>query len=454
MGWIKRGCLLLALLLGLTGCSGLSAEELYQLPEATEDYYDLQEAMNELLGEGLSYQAPAAGTRREPVQLTDLDGDGVDEAVAFFRGSAGEVVIYVLAKEAGVYTPTAVIDGAGSAVASVEYADVDGQGDLEILVSYQVSESVTQALQVYRYEGTGTVNLLTAGCSQYFLADLDHDGLPEIFCLTGNGANTTATVSYYNSRDGELTHGEELRLSFSYDSLRRANKGTLSDDAGAMLVSGVVAEGLLVTDIFVDDGDGLRQVTAKRDILRSAAVDGASYAYPADIDHDGAVEVAFAEALPGSAGDSRTNLALRWYDVDSGGKCIPQTLTYQSFDDNWYFEFPEYWDGAVTARAAAISTTVDTVRFYRILDEGRESGDFEIGDEKTTEHVLTIYTLRGSSRQRYAEEHGLSILYSDSNISYAAELNTKAHAWEGTITLAQVSEQFHMLRAGVAARSN
>lgn len=454
MGWIKRGCLLLALLLGLTGCAGLSAEELYQLPEATEDYYDLQAAINELLSEGLSYQAPASGTRREPVQLTDLNGDGVDEAVVFFRGAAGEVIIYVLSKEGAVYTPAAVIDGAGSAVASVEYADVDGQGDLEILLSYQVSESVTQALQIHRFEENGTVNLLTASCSQYFLADLDHDGFPEIFCLTGNGPNTTAAVTYYNSRDGELFHGEELRLSFSYDSLRRANKGTLSDGAGAMLVSGVVAEGLLVTDIFVDDGDGLRQVTAKRDVLRSQSVDGVSYAYPADINHNGTMEVAFAEPLPGDYAGSRTNLALRWYAVDSNGKCTPQTLTYQNFDENWYFEFPEHWDGTVTAEAADISNTVDAVRFYRILDPALATGDFEIGNEKTTEHVLTLYTLRGTNRQRYAEEHGLSILYSDSNISYAAELNTDAHAWEGTITLAQVSERFHMLRAGVAARDN
>lgn len=454
MGWIKRVCLLLALLLGLTGCAGLSAEELYQLPEATEDYYDLQAAINDLLSEGLSYQAPASGSRREPVQLTDLDGDGVDEAVAFFRSAAGEVTVYVLSKEAELYTPSAVIDGAGSAVASVEYADVDGQGDLEILLTYQVSESVTQALQVYRYDENGMVNLLTAGCSQYYLADLDDDSFPEILCLTGNGANVTTTVSYYDGRDGELTHGEEQRLSFSYDSLRRAKKGTLSDNVDAMLISGVVGNGLLVTDIFVDDGGSLRQVTAKKDVLQSVSVDGASYAYPADVNHDGVMEVAFAEQLPTPPVSSTANLALRWYAVDSSGKCVAQTLTYQNFDDNWYFEFPEQWDGTVTANVENTSSAVDAVQFYRILDQGRETGIFEIGDKKTTEHVLTIYTLRGSNRQQYAEEHGLSILYSDSEISYAAELNASAHAWEGTITLAQVSERFHMLRAGVAARNN
>lgn len=454
MGWIKRGCLLLALLLGLTGCSGLSAEELYQLPEASKDYYDLQAAINELLDQGLSYQAPTSGARQEPVQLTDLDGDGEDEAVAFFRTGSGEVTVYVLDKIEGVYTPAAVIDGAGLTVVSVEYADLFGEGKLEIILTCQVSQSVTQALQVYRFGENGAVNVLTAGCSQYSLADLDGDNNPELFCITGNGAEDTATVAYYDGQEEELRYGESQRLSFPYDSIRRAKKGTLSDGAGAMLVSGVTGEGMLVTDIFVDDGGMLRQVSPKRDVLSSASVDGVSYAYPADVNHDGTIEVAVAEVLPSAPIDSALYFALRWYAIDSVGRCEEQTLTYQNYDENWYFEFPEYWDGAVTVRPEHISEAVNAVHYYRILDKGRETGYFEIGDDKTTQRILTIYTLRGSSRQSYAEEHQLSVLYSDSEISYAAELNDDAHAWEGTITLAQVSERFHRLRPGLAARKN
>lgn len=443
---IRRGCLLLALLLGLTGCSGLSTEELYQLPEASKDYYDLQAAINELLDQGLSYQAPASGARREPVQLTDLNSDGVDEAVAFFRSAAGGVTVYVLSKAEGVYTPAAVIDGAGSAVASVEYADVDGNTGLEILLTYQVSESVTQALQVYRCDEDGAVNILTAGCSQYFLADLDGDDRSEIVCLTGNGADTSAGISYYDGQAGEILHGEEQRLSFPYDGLRRAKKGTLSDGTGAMLISGTAGDGILATDIFVDDGGMLQRVTPKKDVLRSMAVDGGSYAYPADMNGDGIMEVAVAELLPGVLTDSRTYSALRWYAVDSDGRCEAKLVTYQNFDENWYFEFPEFWDGTVLVQEEDVSSVVSAVQFYRILDQGKRPGVTDLADEDQAELVLTIYTLRGENRQSYAEEHELSILYSDSEISYAAALNGAARPWEGTITLAQVSERFRMLR--------
>ena len=214
----RRICLLLAVLLVLGGCSGLSAEELYRLPEATEDYYDLQEALSDVLAEGYNYLAPASGARQEPVQRTDLNGDGVDEAVAFFRSSAdGGVTIYIFSRENEVYVPSAVIEGTGSAVASVEYADLDGQGDLEIVLTYQVSEAVPQALQVYRYDENGAVILLNGSCSRYELADLDGDGLSELFCITGNGGETPATVAYYDGQAGQLKRSDELRLSFGYD---------------------------------------------------------------------------------------------------------------------------------------------------------------------------------------------------------------------------------------------
>ena len=83
---IKILAALLALCL-LCGCSGMSVDELYCLPEASEDYYNLQDALNEVLEQNYSYHAPSSGARREPVQLVDLDHDGVDEAVAFFRSN-------------------------------------------------------------------------------------------------------------------------------------------------------------------------------------------------------------------------------------------------------------------------------------------------------------------------------------------------------------------------------
>ncbi len=421
-------------LLVLTGCSGLSYEDLYSLPRATEDYYDLQEALNEVLEDGYNYSAPSSGARQEPVQLTDLDADGVDEAVAFFRSSDnGAIKIYIFSKSEDVYTPAAVIDGTGSAVASVEYADLDGKGDLELIVTYQVSESVTQALQVYCYaEGEATV-VLTASCGRYELSDLNTDGLPEVLCLTGSGADNPAVLECYGCRDGELQRMGEQRLSFSYDNLRKVQEGTLLGDAKGIIFSGVSSEGQLLMDVFTIQEETFQAVIPEESILMSLPIHS-YYVYPDDLNADGIIEIPQTRQLPAYDSGSAAQCVIDWYGLKSDGSCEKQYTTYQNFSENWYLTIPESWDEGLIIKAVDESTTVSTVSFYRQED-----------DNTTPQEILTIYTLKGAERQNYAEAHSLSILFNDSETIFAVTL-AAAEPWEGTVTMSQVSEMFHYTR--------
>ena len=55
--------------------------------------------------------------------MVDLDGDGREEALAFFRQSDGEkpLKIYVFTDNGDSYAQTAVIEGSGLAVYSIAY---------------------------------------------------------------------------------------------------------------------------------------------------------------------------------------------------------------------------------------------------------------------------------------------------------------------------------------------
>ena len=74
----------------LTGCGLKSGEDLYQLPKASAEYESLQTCLEDILDRGLEYSAPLTGSNLQSVQLTDLDNDGTDEAIAFFRDSSAE----------------------------------------------------------------------------------------------------------------------------------------------------------------------------------------------------------------------------------------------------------------------------------------------------------------------------------------------------------------------------
>lgn len=87
--------LLLALLCALltaalSGCAfNASAEEMYTPPQLPAEYTELQTQIDAILAGGAEYAAPTSGTNIQSVQMVDLDGDAVEEAVAFFSQLRG-----------------------------------------------------------------------------------------------------------------------------------------------------------------------------------------------------------------------------------------------------------------------------------------------------------------------------------------------------------------------------
>ena len=77
-----------ALTLLLTGCFVKTVDELYTLPRHSDEYDRLELAIEKVLtSQNASYAAPVSGVNQQSVQLADLDGDGMDEAIAFLKAA-------------------------------------------------------------------------------------------------------------------------------------------------------------------------------------------------------------------------------------------------------------------------------------------------------------------------------------------------------------------------------
>ena len=106
------GLLLLACLL-LAGCRmDSTVEELFTLPRLPTEYTTLSRQLDQLLSEGYEYMAPTSGRNIQSLQMVDIDGDGQDEALAFFRLSNGEkpLKIYVFHSREDSYELTSIIE--------------------------------------------------------------------------------------------------------------------------------------------------------------------------------------------------------------------------------------------------------------------------------------------------------------------------------------------------------
>ena len=79
-----RALALAALCLLLGGCAmNVSTDKLYALPSLPAEYASLEAEINALLSDGAEHAAPISGSNLQSVQMVDLDGDGVEEAVAW-----------------------------------------------------------------------------------------------------------------------------------------------------------------------------------------------------------------------------------------------------------------------------------------------------------------------------------------------------------------------------------
>lgn len=403
----------LMLVLMLSGCGLFDTETLYCLPEAPEDYYDLQEALSAVIAQGLSYHAPAAGMHRETVQLVDLDGDGTDEAVAFFRSEAeGAVKCYIFSRQNGVYETAAILDCAGSSVASVMYEDLDGSGKLEILIACQVSQAVPQALQVFGYDGGVIQNLGTISCSRYALGTLGQEGA-YLLCFSDQGSER-GLLSCYQLRQGNLASRGEFSLSGCYSDMADIQEVVLEQGAEGIAVAFPQGE-TTVYDLITLTEEQLVQVKSDR-LYAQVAV-------PQDIDGDGVTEFPQKVTEAGAEGET----LLQWYGISPRGRAVKKQVTYQPPEGTWYLELPDSWGQNVSVSLP--QTGEDNVACVTF---SRKTGG---------EELLSIYTLTNT----YALESGLRVLYSSAQVVYAASINENAELWEGTVTMAQVSEGFHPL---------
>ena len=133
---------MLTLLLG--GCFLETAEGLYAVPKQSEDYYNLQGAIEAAMPNGASYCPPTSGENQQAVQLADLDGDNEDEAIVYFKTTGDlPLAVYVFDKQENSFSLVATKEGAGSAFDHVLYVEVDDAPGYEIVLGRQISGEIS-----------------------------------------------------------------------------------------------------------------------------------------------------------------------------------------------------------------------------------------------------------------------------------------------------------------------
>ena len=209
MKLIRTIPVLAVLLFALSGCTFPSGDDLLAAPKPSANYQTLQVELENLLSSGVTYTAPTDGENRSPIQLVDLDGDGADEAIAFFRGSSSVTSnafkVYVYKKQDQQYVCTGAIEGKGTAILSVDYPTITPAGRRGMLIAWKLPGDGVGALTMCDFDKNCAPGLLLeTEYSAMELADLTGDGAKDLLLITNNPAGQRECPGEQTSVGGVL----------------------------------------------------------------------------------------------------------------------------------------------------------------------------------------------------------------------------------------------------------
>lgn len=445
----KLALLAVALAGLLTGCFFRGADKLYTVPQPPKDYEALQARLQEVVAQGGEYAAPLSGEMIQSVQLQDLDGDGKQEAIAFFRLSSEEkpLKIYIFRQVGEDYETASVIEGAATAINSVEYVQMNGDPQKEIVVSWQLNAQV-HALACYAVEDGQVEEILRTDYDSYRLFDLDQDNQQElvVFRTPAEGA----PLAEFYDNDGALTLAGTAPLStgavtgtdgaIKSDYLTILRTGYLSGREPALFAVSSYGESGTITDIFAVREGTFRNITLNSETGESTeTIRYYTQVSERDVNGDGIMEVPQPVPLAEyrNTGETVNFWLIRWRQFDAQGNPAEVFNTYHNVRDGWYFILPDGWGKNLTLSRSDLA------------GGGERSVTFSYweGLEDTEpQPFLTIYRLTGAnrvSRSRRGNRFPLLTVTGTTDTIYAAEIR---EGWDSGLTEEDVKARFAIIR--------
>lgn len=404
-------CSVLIWVLLLCGCQMRTVDQMYALPERSEDYKSLQTVINNAMN-GMEYSAPISGENQQLVQMQDLDGDGIPECLLFAKGGEERPLhILIFSQQEDAYVHTDTIDVVGTAFEKVEYAQIDGKGGVEIVVGSQVSDQVSRSVSVFTLTGGEAEQLVTADYLNFLTVDLDANNRSELLVLrAGPTEADRGIVELFSVRDGVVQRSVEVNMSETADKLKRILTGRLSGGEPAVYVASAVDENTLITDVFAIVDGTFTNVSLSTESGTSIRTMRNYFVYADDMDNDGIMELPSLMEMRSidTARRDSGNYLIRWYSMTTRGETVDKLYTYHNFIGGWYMQI-----------GSELSTRLSVVDLGNVCDFYAWNGDSPV-------KLFSVYTLTGQSRESQSTAENRFVLHKAESVIYSAQLDDGA----------------------------
>ena len=422
--------MLTALLFG--GCTMRTVEEMYALPKRSDAFNEMQSAIDTAMY-GMVYASPQSGENQQTVQMADLDGDGEDEILVFAKGATEKPlqVLIFTKDESGRVRTMETIGSNGLAFEQVEYVEFDDNPGCELVVGIRVGDQVQRSVAVYTFKNGDAELMLLNGYSKFLTCDLDENGISELMVLRpGEQEAMGGMAVLYHYGNGQIERSVEMALSEHPSNIRRILHGKLENGKPAVFVASSVDQNAIITDVLTIRDNVLVNIAVSDDVNTSVQTLRNYYVYAEDIDEDGVVEIpSIITMKPVSFwNNEEEKYFLRWYSFDENGWEHDKMFTFHNFVGGWYLQLGSNWASRVT-----VEQHNSVYRFY-LWDESYQAA--------TT--LFTLYIFTSGTRDEEAVRDGRFAIHRAEGVAYAASLEEAAA--EYGITEEYIIESFRFIR--------
>lgn len=366
---------LLLLTVLATSCSAVKTpSDLLRAPLQDTADGTISGIVNPFLPANAHLTVPVQSQSGSAIQLQDLDQDGQDEILAFYKTDKTdyEVNALVLSQKDGAWKKLTTITGVGSELDYVQFIDVTADGSTDMLLGFSGGAGLSKELSVYSLKNSQLTEILKQPYDYMVVGDITNEGKSEIALFQSSVTNDTQPGS--NLQLIDLSGGQLQILSSQsidgtviqvlFDKASPAGTGLFVDVAIGAHSSYTALltwdHGAFMDKLAANNYHHLElanskdielgpQHTAQAGIIGEHNMAVKDYPlYSTDINGDGIIEVGF--LVPPAGMESMAPLATpfisKYYQWDGGSKL---NFKKEQFD-RWGFNFhiPQNWAGKYT----------------------------------------------------------------------------------------------------------
>ncbi len=347
----------LSCLCGLSGCSYFLGESdtLLKSPKPGGELGKIREALMDSVGKKFTLECAKSGEWRNAYIVRDMDGDGEEEALAFYSTETDdttELHVTVITENRGRWKVISDTRLGGTDIERIEFGDLDSDKSEEAIIAWSIYGAPETRLTVLDISGNKPAEMYEGGYTDFCLYNMDKAKGKELVLITSDPTAKTAQCRLLTAKDGSISEASVVSIDSSFVACKKIHK-TKIDGNPALFIDAATAEGGMFTEIIVSSG-GLLSAPLSRRGGKSAVITGRStQLLCGDVNGDGVPEIPCTTMLP-NGGNSDATLGLtEWKSYENGKlttkekSVISKLLQYKiTVDSDWQGGFSCVYSGS------------------------------------------------------------------------------------------------------------